>query len=183
MPRAARLHLALRASESSPGRRTWERNVMPNAHKFPHMLRPLLAAATLAAAGCSSSGSGAGPQTVEGKSPDGTVDMTQIPRRLYRQRQRRSRHAVLQGSGLRLQGRRAGHRRHRRLHHRCQGRGIRPREHPAVPQHLHPRTLWLRLAHDQRRRSVAQVVMHLKAKREGLMLSLGGDAVAINMTP
>jgi hypothetical protein len=26
------------------------------------------------------------------------------------------------------------------------------------------------------------VVMHLKAKREGLMLSLGGDAVAITMT-
>jgi hypothetical protein len=29
----------------------------------------------------------------------------------------------------------------------------------------------------------AGVIMHLKAKREGLMLSLGGDAVAISMRP
>jgi hypothetical protein len=29
----------------------------------------------------------------------------------------------------------------------------------------------------------AGVIMHLKAKREGLMLSLGGDAVAISMNP
>jgi len=30
-------------------------------------------------------------------------------------------------------------------------------------------------------RNEAGVIMHLKAKREGLMLSLGGDAVVISM--
>jgi len=29
----------------------------------------------------------------------------------------------------------------------------------------------------------AGVILHLKAKREGLILSLGGDAVVITMTP
>src|SRR6185437_12306173 len=57
--------------------RSRERNAMFSATKPLHTLHPLLMTVLLAAAACSSSDS-AGPKTVEGKSPDGTVEMTQL---------------------------------------------------------------------------------------------------------
>ena len=159
---------------------------MSSASNLLHALRPLLATALLAAAACSSSDSGAGPQSVEGKSPDGTVEMTQLQ-------------AAYIGSGS------GGH---GTLFYKGQaynfnvgGVGIggigvstidakgevyglqNVLQFPGTyAQGRYGFAIGTMSAGDLWMKNENGVVMHLKAKREGLMLSLGGDAVAITMT-
>jgi hypothetical protein len=159
---------------------------MASANKVVHMFRPLLTAALLAAAACSSSDPGAGPQTVEGKSPDGTVEMTQV-------------HAAYIGSGS------GGH---GTLFYKGQsytfnvggvgigGIGVSTIDAKGevyglqnvlqfagtYAQGRYGFAIGTLSAGDLWMKNENGVVLHLKAKREGLMLSLGGDAVAITMT-
>ena len=150
-----------------------------------HTLHPLLMTVLLAAAACSSSDS-AGPQSIEGKSPDGTVEMTQLQ-------------AAYIGSGS------GGH---GTLFYKGQsytfnvgGVGIggvgvstidakgevygmqNALQFPGTyAQGRYGFAIGTMSAGDLWMKNENGVVMHLKAKREGLMLSLGGDAVAITMT-
>lgn len=148
-------------------------------------LRPLLVMALLATAACASSDS-AGPKTVEGKLPDGTVEMTQLQ-------------AAYIGSGS------GGH---GTLFYKGQsytfdvgGVGIggvgvstidaqgevyglqNVLQFPGTyAQGRYGFAIGTMSAGDLWMKNENGVVLHLKAKRTGLMLSLGGDAVAITMT-
>jgi hypothetical protein len=158
---------------------------MSSTRKLVHTLRLLLVTALLTAAACSSSDS-AGPKTVEGKLPDGTVEMTQL-------------HAAYIGSGS------GGH---GRLIDKGQsytfdvgGVGIggigvssidaqgevyglqNVLQFPGTyAQGRYGFAIGTMSAGDLWMKNENGVVLHLKAKRTGLMLSLGGDAVAITMT-
>lgn len=158
---------------------------MSTARKLLHTLHPLLVTALLAAA-CSSSDSGAGPKSVEGKSPDGTVEMTQLQAAyigagsgghgtLFYKGQSYAFNVGGVGIGgigvstIDAKGEVYG------LQNALQFPGT-------YAQGRYGFAIGTMSAGDLWMKNENGVVMHLKAKREGLMLSLGGDAVAITMT-
>ena len=157
---------------------------MFSARKPLHTLHPLLVTALLAAAACSSSDS-AGPQSIEGKSPDGTVEMTQLQ-------------AAYIGSGS------GGH---GTLFYKGQsytfnvgGVGIggigvstidakgevyglqNALQFPGTyAQGRYGFAIGTMSAGDLWMKNENGVVMHLKAERSGLMLSLGGDVMHVSL--
>ena len=142
------------------------------------------AVAMLAACSSNKSSTEGPPPTLDGKPPSGYVDMNEV-QVAYIGSARRHRHALLPGPDLYLLRRRLG----------VGGIGIstidakgevynlaRVADFPgaygqgrygAVAGTASVGDLWLENPNG--------VVMHLKAKREGLMLSLGGDAVVVTM--
>ena len=105
---------------------------------------------------------------------------------VHRQRRRRQRNAVLPRAGVSVRRRRPRHRRHRRIDHQCLGRGLRAEQRRGLPRRLRPGPYRFRRRAPAAAaicgcRTARGVIMHLRAKRTGLMLSLGGDAVVISM--
>ena len=153
----------------------------PNAARNPCALRSL---PCLPLAGCSSS-QNIDQQSVEGKQPDGTVDMNQVQAAFIgsggggsgtlNYRGRSYPFAVgglgiggIGASTINAQGEVYGLKKSRTFPARTF------RAATALPSATQAAgDLWLQ--------NDKGVIMHLKAKRTGLMLSLGGDAVVISM--
>jgi hypothetical protein len=143
-----------------------------------------LAAVLLSLAACSSSGK-VGPQAVAGLTPDGTVDMNQVQVAYIGNAgggsgtlfyHGRSYPFTIGGLGVGGIGASTVDARGEvyKLSNLAQFPGTYAQgSYGAVLGTKSFGDLWLQ--------NEAGVIMHLKAKREGLMLSLGGDAVAVSM--
>ena len=148
----------------------------------------LLASLAACAGGGASRQAAGPPPTLEGKKPSGFVEMREVQVAYIGNAGGGSGTLTYQGqtypfriAGLGVGG--IG-----RLDGRRRGRGLRPeRTWPSFPAPTPPAStapssatasvgdIWLKNEHD--------VVLHLKAKREGLMLSVGADAIDIRHGP
>jgi hypothetical protein len=158
---------------------------IPGADRTRRAFFALAVASLLPIAGCSSSSQSINQQTVEGKQPDGTVEMSQVQAAFIgsggggsgtlNYRGRSYPFAVgglgiggIGASTINAQGEVYGLKQVSDFPGAyAQGR------YGAVIGNASAGDLWLQ--------NDKGVVMHLKAKRTGLMLSLGGDAVIISM--
>jgi len=156
---------------------------------IPHWLLRFFAPAALAAAvalgGCAGSGSGAGPQTVEGMQPVGTVDMNEV-QAAYLGSGSTGNGTLFFGGGsypFTVNGVGIGGIGLSTINAAGEVYGLKDvQQFPGTyAQGRYGFALASTSAGDLWLQNESGVVLHLKAKREGLMLSLGGDAVAINM--
>lgn len=159
---------------------------MLKSNRIPRASGTLVAVALLTLVGCSSPQSDAGPQTVEGKQPDGTVDMSEAQAAYIGSASGGNGTLFFNGESYPFSADGLG----------IGGVGASSIDASGEVYNLHnvrqfpgqyaqgrygfalgtesAGDLWLKNEND--------VVLHLKAKRTGLMLSLGGDVVAISMT-
>lgn len=159
---------------------------MPEFNRFLRSFCPLAVVALVVLAGCSSSGSDAGPQTVEGMPPVGTVDMKQVQAAYIGSGSTGSGTLFFKGqsypfnvTGLGIGGIGVS-----TIDAKGEVYGLETVEQfpGTYVQGRYGFAFATTSAGDLWLKNDSGVVLHLKAKREGLMLSLGGDAVAINMT-
>lgn len=159
---------------------------MLTPNRFLRSLRPFVLAAAVALAGCSSSGSGAGPQTVEGMPPAGTVDMTQVQAAYIGSGSTGSGTLFFKGQSypFNITGLGIGGIGVSTIDAKGEVYGLETVEQfpGTYVQGRYGFAFVTASAGDLWLKNGSGVILHLKAKREGLMLSLGGDAVAINMT-
>ena len=126
------------------------------------------------------------PTQLKGQTPDGTVDMREVQAAYMGSGTAGNGVLFFRGTQYPFEVGGVRGRWHGPLHHRCEGRGVQPREaleqFPGTyGQARYGFAIGTASAGDLWMQNEAGVIMHLKAKREGLMLSLGGDAVVIKM--
>jgi hypothetical protein len=158
---------------------------IPGADRTRRALFGLAIAALLPIAGCSSSSQPMDQQSVAGKQPDGTVDMNQVQAAFIGSGGGGSGTLTYHGQtypfavgGLGIGGIGAS-----TINAKGEVYGLNKlSDFPgAYAQGRYGAVIGNESAGDLWLRNDKGVIMHLKAKRTGLMLSLGGDAVVISM--